>query len=94
MCDDYYPVRKCGIELNVGILFSTVGLFFLTLIVFKWRMNNKLGIVFLVLYLLYIIWTLITALPNGDPLVNLGACDEPPVDAGCPGSVVGGNLTR
>jgi K+-dependent Na+/Ca+ exchanger-like protein len=93
-CDDYYPVRKCGIELNVGILFSTVGLFFLTLIAFKWRMNNKLGIVFLVLYLLYIIWTLITALPNGAPLVDLGSCDEPSVDAGCPGFVDLGNKTR
>ena len=82
-CDDYYPVRKCGIELNVAILFSTVGIFFLVLIAYKWRMNNKLGITFLVVYILYIIWTLITGLPTGAPLLSLGACTEPPPDAGC-----------
>jgi len=82
-CDDYYPVRKCGIEINVAILFATVGMFFLVLIIYRWKMSNKLGITFLVIYVLYIIWTLITALPVGNPLLKLGECVEPPPPAGC-----------
>ena len=42
-CDDTFPVKKCGIEISVAILFGTLGVFFLVLIVNKWRMNNKLG---------------------------------------------------
>ena len=83
ICDDFFPVRKCGIEINVAILFSTVGMFFLVLIFYKWKMNNKLGITFLIIYVLYIIWTLITGLPTGNPLVDLGACQEPALPEGC-----------
>jgi K+-dependent Na+/Ca+ exchanger-like protein len=93
-CDDFYPVRKCGIELNVAILFSTVGVFFLVLIVYKWRMNNKLGITFLIMYVLYIVWTLITGLPTGAPLLDvLGSCQEPPPDAGCLADGTASNAT-
>merc|ERR1711871_779253 len=41
ICDDYYPVRKCGIEINVAILFSTVGMFFLVLILYKCPKNSS-----------------------------------------------------
>jgi K+-dependent Na+/Ca+ exchanger-like protein len=91
VCDDYYPVRKCGIELNVAILFSTVLIFFIVLIAYRWRMNNKLGITFLIMYFLYIVWTLISGLPAGDPLVKLSACDEPLPDKEC---ITGSNVTR
>lgn len=87
-CDDYYPVRKCGIELNSIILFCTVGMFFLVLILYKWKMNNKLGITFLILYALYLIWTLITALPTGNPLIKLGDCVEPAPDAACMNNII------
>lgn len=54
------PVDKCGIEVAVFILFSTIGLFFLTLILNKWQMNNRLGMVFFALYIVYYIYSLLT----------------------------------
>lgn len=83
ICDDYFPVKKCGIEISVGILFGTLGIFFLVLVLYKWRMNNKLGITFLVLYLLYIVWTLLNAFPTGSPVISLGTCKEPEAPPGC-----------
>merc|ERR1711871_513682 len=76
-CDDSFPVKKCGIEISVGILFGTLGAFFLVLVLYKWRMNNKLGITFLCLYLLYIIWTLLNAFPTDNPVIDLSGCQEP-----------------
>ena len=54
----------------------------------KWKMNNKLGITFLILYALYLIWTLITALPTGNPLIKLGDCVEPAPDAACMNNII------
>ena len=93
VCDDYFPVKKCGIEISVGILFGTLGIFFLVLVLYKWRMNNKLGITFLVLYMLYILWTLLNAFPTGNPVINLGGCKEPDAPAECIISASLGNLT-
>merc|ERR1712100_378406 len=83
VCDDYFPVKKCGIEISVGILFGTLGCFFLVLVLYKWRMNNKLGITFLVLYALYIVWTLLNAFPTEGPVIQLSDCIEPPPPDGC-----------
>ena len=57
-----------GILAPVLILFSTVLLFFLVLIVNKWKMSNKLGIAFVSLYALYMIYNVLKAtkvLPDG-----------------------------
>jgi K+-dependent Na+/Ca+ exchanger-like protein len=54
-------VMKCGVELAVLILFSTVFIFFGVLIINKWKMNNRLGIAFLMAYGLYFVYTLLTA---------------------------------
>ena len=92
-CDDTFPVRKCGIEISVAILFGTLGVFFLVLVLYKWRMNNKLGITFLVIYVLYIIYILLTAFPVGNPVISVGGdCIEPLPPLGCPGNM--GNSTR
>lgn len=93
ICDDTFPVKKCGIELSVAILFGTLGLFFLVLILNKWKMNNKLGIVFLILYIIYIIWILLTASLGGPPVIDAsGGCTEPLPPLGCPGNM--GNSTN
>ena len=87
-CDDYYPVKKCGIEISVAILFGTLGIFFLVLILYKWRMNNKLGITFLIVYFIYILWILLTAFPSGNPVISInGGCQEPLPPSGCPGNL-------
>lgn len=65
-------VDKCGIEVAVFILFSTIGLFFLTLILNKWQMNNRLGLVFFALYIVYYIYSLLT----GFKVFNPVQCDE------------------
>ena len=54
------------------ILFSTIGLFFLTLILNKWQMNNRLGMVFFSLYILYYIYSLLTGFNVFVPV----QCDE------------------
>ena len=89
-CDYYFPVKKCGIEISVGILFGTLGVFFLVLVLYKWRMNNKLGITFLVLYLFYILWTLLRSFPTGNPVIKLPACIEPPPSDACVQSMISG----
>ena len=81
-------VKKCGIEISVAILFGTLGVFFLVLIAYKWRMNNKLGITFLVIYILYIIFILLSAFPVGAPVLDVsGGCVEPLPPLGCPGNM-------
>mmetsp|Transcript_107088 Transcript_107088/g.310927 ORF Transcript_107088/g.310927 Transcript_107088/m.310927 type:complete len:344 (-) Transcript_107088:529-1560(-) len=65
-------VDKCGIEIAVFILFSTIGLFFLTLILNKWQMNNRLGMVFFGLYIVYYIYSLLTGFNVFVPV----ECDE------------------
>ena len=95
LCDDYFPVKKCGIEISVAILFGTLGIFFLVLILYKWRMNNKLGITFLIIYFIYIVWILLTAFPSGNPVINInGGCQEPLPPLGCPGNLAPVNSTR
>ena len=47
-------------------------------------MNNKLGITFLVLYLFYILYTLLRSFPTGAPVIPLPACEEPRAPDGCP----------
>lgn len=59
--EELIVVSRCGILPPVLILFSTVVLFFLVLIVNKWKMTNKLGIAFLVIYFFYIIYNLLKA---------------------------------
>lgn len=87
-CNDTYTVKKCGIEISVAILFGTLGVFFLVLIAYKWRMNNKLGITFLVIYLVYIIFILLSAFPVGAPVLDVsGGCVEPLPALGCPGNM-------
>jgi len=94
ICDDTFPVKKCGIELSVAILFGTLGVFFLVLIINKWKMNNKLGIVFLILYIIYIIWILLTANLGGPPVFDVsGGCVEPLPPLGCPGNMPATNVT-
>lgn len=94
ICDDTFPVKKCGIELSVAILFGTLAVFFLVLIINKWKMNNKLGIVFLILYLIYIVWILLTANLGGPPVFDVsGGCVEPLPPPGCPGNMLPTNAT-
>jgi hypothetical protein len=63
------------------------------LILNKWKMNNKLGIVFLILYIIYIIWILLTASLGGPPVIDAsGGCTEPLPPLGCPGNM--GNSTN
>ncbi len=94
VCDDTFPVKKCGIEISVAILFGTLGIFFLVLVAYKWRMNNKLGITFLVIYALYIVWTLLNAFPAGNPVINVNeGCEEPALPDECLVTKSTGNTT-
>ena len=63
-----FLISICKTDMWVLILFSTVILFFLVLIVNKWKMSNKLGIAFVFLYALYMIYNILKAtkvLPDG-----------------------------
>ena len=55
-----FLVNNCGITTSVIILFSTLGLFFLTLFLFRWKMHKQVGVIFLILYILYIVWTILS----------------------------------
>lgn len=67
-------VSRCGILPPVLILFSTVLAFFLVLIVNKWKMTNKLGIAFVFIYVLYIVYNLLKAFKVID---ETAGCTEP-----------------
>lgn len=69
-----FIVNNCGIVVSVIILFATLGLFFLTLVLFRWKMTNKVGIVFVTLYVLYIIWTIFSKTVFKDQLTP--PCDS------------------
>jgi K+-dependent Na+/Ca+ exchanger-like protein len=72
--EQHITVRKCGSFNAVIILFSTVILFFLILIVNKWKMTNKLGSSFIVLYVLYMIYNILKATGTID---ESAGCAEP-----------------
>ena len=57
-------------QVAVFILFSTIGLFFLTLILNKWQMNNKLGMIFFGMYIVYYIYSLLTGYDYTQPPLN------------------------
>lgn len=57
--DEPTPVNVDGIELGIGILFGTVVLFVGSIVLNKFRMNPTLGVVFLIAYILYILFTLL-----------------------------------
>jgi hypothetical protein len=57
-------------------------------------MNNKLGITFLVIYALYIVWTLLNAFPAGNPVINVNeGCEEPVLPDECLVTKSTGNTT-
>ena len=57
-----YEVCSSGITTAVIILFCTVVLFVCSLQLNKWRMNSYIGVMLLILYGLYVIWTIVSAL--------------------------------
>lgn len=59
--DDHIVVSTCGSSNAVIILFSTVGMFFLILVLNKWKMNPKLGLAFVFLYVLYMVYNVLKA---------------------------------
>ena len=58
---DYFPVCKDGIQTAVAILFCTVLLFVGVLAINKWMMNTTVGIGLFALYMVYVIYTIISA---------------------------------
>ena len=58
---DFYPVAKDGIEIAVLILFVTVLLFVAVLAFNKWQMNTNVGKGLFSLYVLYVVFTILTA---------------------------------
>jgi Ca2+/Na+ antiporter len=75
------PVDKSGIGVSVAILLGTVGIFFGTLIWARWRMRVGVGYVFLGLYALFVLYTLLTEyclLPVPWKEIYLGQCRTKP----------------
>ena len=48
-----------GLDISVGLLFASVLFIWLILVIKKWRMNQGLGFVLIMLYVLYVIWEIL-----------------------------------
>lgn len=56
-----FPVVRCGLTLNLGILFGTVILFLLILLANKFKMSPSLGWGLLALYICYVVYVIVVA---------------------------------
>lgn len=50
---------KCGIGVPIAILFFTLAFYVTVLFLNKWKMNSKLGIIFLSFYFVYLLYTIL-----------------------------------
>jgi K+-dependent Na+/Ca+ exchanger-like protein len=48
-----------GLGISIGLLFGSVLLLLFVLILQKWRLNNRLGFLLILLYILYVVWEIL-----------------------------------
>lgn len=48
-----------GLSISIGLLFGSVLLLLFALIFQRWRLNHRLGFVFILLYIVYVVWEIL-----------------------------------